>query len=284
MNEKTRSACRYGLGAVAVAILTFGYMFGQLLNLSSEVDTTGDTAVKALAVASAAELQAKENEKALAEANRNLVAAGKKPVPVPTVSVPPTPVLPTEGLTAEDLATVRRVAADEVARSKAPISQAEITQIARVAATLVPKPKDGKSVTAAEITPLITVAVATYCTNDRCVGKPGDDGANGSDGAKGNDGQDGAPGKDAPKVEDDQLRPLIAASLASYCGQESKPCDGKVGAAGTDGKDGVGVADMDCVGDDAASYWRITYTNGTEGQSRGPCRLGPETPAPARTK
>ncbi|MFC0622958.1 hypothetical protein [Kribbella deserti] len=263
-------------------------MFAQLFNLTGQVSETGDTAARALNVASSAQLQARENEKALARANRDLVAAGKQPVPVPTVTVQP----PAAGdrLTVEDLATIRLVAAEEVARAKSPISQAEITQIARVAATLVPKPKDGKSVTAEDVAPLITVAVATYCANDRCTGKRGDDGTDGTKGADGVDGIDGAPGKDAPKVTDEQLRPLIAASLASYCAQESKPCRGQDGRDGTDGKDGkdapppVSIADTDCVGDDAASYWRIHYTNGTEGTARGPCRIGPESPAPTNAR
>lgn len=279
MNYRHRRAFRAVVAALAALTFSVISLYGIVLDQDGDIRQQGQTANSNATKADEALRLAKQNEAGLLEANRRLAAAGKPTVPVPTVTVqPPDRVDTSDGLTADDLATIRQVAADEVARAKAPISQAEITQIARVAATFVPKPKDGKSVTVAELQPLVTVALATYCTNDRCVGSDGKDGANG------NDGDDGEPGKDAPKVTDEQLRPLIAASLASYCGQESKPCDGKVGAAGADGKDGVGVADTDCVGDDAASYWRITYTNGTEGQSRGPCRIGPETPAPSNAR
>jgi hypothetical protein len=72
------------------------------------------------------------------------------------------------------------------------------------------------------------------------------------------------------------LRPLIATSLAAYCGQPEKPCAGKVGEKGDKGDKGDpgrGIADMDCVGSGDSSYWRITYYDGTSTDEAGPCRL-----------
>ena len=110
---------------------------------------------------------------------------GAKPVVTPTVVPSSGPTGAEKNLTAEE---VRSIVTDELARYKVTITQAEITQIARVAASMVPRPADGKTPTAAQLRPLVQVAIATYCANDRCVGKPGRDGNDGDDGTNGADG------------------------------------------------------------------------------------------------
>jgi hypothetical protein len=195
------------------------------------------------------------------EANRRLVALGKPPVPVPTVA----PAQPT-GLTAEQAAAVRLIVADQVSSQKVSITQAEISQIARVAAQMVPKPADGKTPTAAQLQPVVTAAIAAYCTGDKCVGKTGSVGPKGDRGS------------DAPKVTDEELLTAAEQALAAYCGQESSPCAGKVGPSGMDGQDAPVMVDMDCVGDDAASYWRMQFNKGPDKTAKGPCRIGPEPP------
>lgn len=284
MRDKRRAGFVW-LAMALVLAATLGATYRtdkQLMQSSSQVETLkGQVSANGQIAQSAKD--------AAEEANRRLAAAGKPTVPVPTES-PVSPVpreIPVDEFTAEEESAVRQIVAEQIALAKTPITQAEITQIARVAATLVPKPKDGKSVTTAELQPLITVALATYCANDRCVGKP----APTITPRPGRDGRDGA---DAPKVTDEQLRPLIVASLANYCAQDSRPCDGKIGPTGPPcdpaanplcqgpaGKPGRGIADTDCVGDGDESYWRIHYSDGTEGRVLGPCRLGP---APATAK
>lgn len=203
------------------------------------------------------------------EANRRLVALGKSPVPVPSVSPAPAPVQPDE-LTEAEAADVRRIVAQQLAGAK--VTQAEITQIARVAATFVPKPADGKSPTAAQIQPVVTAAVAAYCAGDRCrapavTPPPGPQGARGEQGEKGEQG---------PKVSDEELLAATQQALTAYCGQESKPCDGTDGTNGTNGTDAPVVKDMDCVGDDLESHWLIQFDKGPEIKALGPCRIGPD--------
>lgn len=191
------------------------------------------------------------------EANRQLVALGKPPVPVPTVVQP-------EGLTAEQAAAVRLVVTDQLSRQHVTVTQAEVSQIARVAAQLVPKPADGKMPTAAQIQPVVTAAVAAYCTGDKCVGKAGPVGPKGDRGPEG------------PKVTDEELLKASQQALTAYCAGETSPCDGKVGPSGTDGADAPVMVDMDCIGDDAASYWRMQFNKGPDRTAMGPCRIGPE--------
>jgi hypothetical protein len=197
--------------------------------------------------------------KGLDEANRRLIALGKPPVAVPTVA----PAQPT-GLTAEQSAAVRLIVADQLSSQKVTITQTEISQIARVAAQMVPKPADGTTPTAAQLQPVITAAIAAYCTGDKCVGKAGQVGPKGD------------PGKDAPKVTDEELLAAAEQALAAYCGQESSPCAGKVGPSGTDGQDAPYLVDQDCIGDGDASYWRMQFNKGPDRTAKGPCRIGPE--------
>lgn len=196
------------------------------------------------------------------EANRRLIAAGKQPVPVPTV----TPISPSPSAEGVTVAEVRAIVAVEIAKTPAKLTQTEITQVARIAAALVPKPADGKTPTAAELRPIVAAVLAAYCVDDKCVGKPGD---------KGEKGDKGDPGQDAPKVTDAELLAAAKQTLATYCAQDSQPCKGPQGdpgqsVTGPTGPAGRGIADTDCQDD---GTWLIYYTDGTTDTARGPCRI-----------
>lgn len=87
-----------------------------------------------------------------------------------------------------------------------------------------------------------------------CVGAQGErgpEGPAGKDGAPGKDGVDGVNGKD---------------------GVDGK--DGAQGVMGVQGPKGVGTSSTQCVDDDTpnGSHWLITYSDGTQETSPGPCR------------
>jgi outer membrane murein-binding lipoprotein Lpp len=212
------------------------------------------------------------------EANRRLKAAGKPTVPVPTdAPVSPTvvPPAPVDELNGAETMAVRAIVSDQLSRQKVTITQAEVSQIARVASALVPKPKDGSTPTEAQIRPVAVAAVAAYCVGDKCVGPAGGEGPRGPQGEKGDP---------APKVTDEELLASSKLALAAYCGLESQPCKGDkgepgasvTGPPGPDGKDAPTIADMDCVGDDTESYWRIQFSTGPDKTALGPCRIGPD--------
>lgn len=227
--EHMRERRRTGITWLAVALVlaaTLGTAYridhradhsdAQVHKLQGQVDTNGQLAQDAMSAAR--------------EANLRLAAAGKPTVPVPTVApVTPSP----DELSVQD---VRMIVSAELAQQKVTITQAEITQIARVAAQMVPKPADGKTPTVAQIQPVVAAAVAAYCTGDKCVGKTG---------TSGKDGRDGADGKDAPKVTDAELLKAAQQALAAYCAGETSPCDGR---DGTNGQDAPIVVDVDCEG------------------------------------
>jgi hypothetical protein len=270
----------FGSAGLVVLTATVAWLMVKLPLAQDTAERAESRSNQALTSVAELKKQADENRQGLVEANRRLKAAGKQPVPVPAQT--PVQVPSSDGLSAEEYATVRAMIDAEVSKARAPITQAEVTQIARVAATFVPRPRDGKSVTAAELQPLVAVALATYCGEGRCTGRAGDDGAKGDTGDR---------GADAPKVTDEQLRPLIATSLAAYCGQPDKPCDGRDGKDGAPcdpavnsdcigpvGAEGRGVADMDCNPD--TRRWEVRYTKGansSEGDRAdgGPCLADP---------
>lgn len=260
--EQKRDQRRTGMILIAVALvlgiaLGFVYRTDHQVQLASQRSDTLEQQVVANGKI------AQEAKEGVEEANRRLRAAGKPTVPVPSVSPisPPPSESGEQSLTVEQ---VRAVVVAELAQYKVSLTQAEITQIARVAATLVPPGADGKTPTDAEIRPMVVAAVSAYCVGDKCVGKPG---------AAGNPGADGPPGKDAPKVTDEELLGAAQKALATYCAAETKPCEGKAGADGKDGvngKEGRGIADTDCQDN---GNWLITYTDGTTDTARGPCRI-----------
>jgi hypothetical protein len=208
------------------------------------------------------------NAEALADANAKLIALGKAPVPVP--SPRPSPEPQPQGLTASQLEAVRAVVVDELGSHNAKVSQATINQITQAAGTLATQ-----NITAG-LPASVKAAVAAYCVDDKCVGKPGE---TGKPGQNGRDGEDGA---DAPAVTDEQLLAAAQQALAAYCGQEAKPCQGPAGKDGENGKDApppYSVIDQDCVGDGDRSVWKIYLSNGTEQktvEAAGPCRIGPD--------
>lgn len=258
----------YSGTALVLLTATVAYLMVQQPIQVDETAKANTTASKALEAAAAVQKQVDANAAALADANRRLVALGKPPVPV--LSTPP-PVYQDE-FTASEAAAVRVIVADQIAKAKTPLSQAEISQIAKAAAALIPKPADGKSPTAAQMQTYAKLAVASYCLQDRCVRQP-------QDGAKGDKGDP------APKVTDEELLRAAQAALAAYCAQEEKPCtpkDGVDGKAGENGKDApppYSVVDVDCVGDGEQSVWRTYLSNGADQRtitSKGPCRVGPD--------
>lgn len=252
----------YGGAALLVLSGTVAWLMVQVPTLQDNANASSTTANKALTKVSEVEAQVNANAKALAEANARLVALGKSPVAVPKPT--PSPPVQVDEFTAEEAAAVRLIVTDQLSRQKVTITQAEISQIARVAAQLVPKPADGKPPTVAQIQPVVTAAIAAYCTGDKCVGKTGE---------LGPEGKPGRDGKDAPKVTDEELLKAAQQALAAYCAGETKPCDGKPGTDGTDGKDGRGIADTDCVGAGLESHWAISYSDGTTSTAQGPCRV-----------
>ena len=194
--------------------------------------------------------QARADNAALAAQVR---ALGGKPVVGP-------PVPPLDKFTAAQTAAIRVIVADQIASTPAKLTQSEISQIARTSAALVPKPRDGKTPTAAQLQPIVTATLAAYCAGDKCVGKAG------------KDGRDGADGKDAPAVTDEQLLAAAQQTLTAYCAQESRPCDGTDGKDGVDGKDGRGITKTECQQD---GTWLFSYTDGTTQTVDGPCRVIP---------
>lgn len=234
---------------------------------------------------------------AAAEANRRLAAAGKPTVSIPSVTVTPPPPAVTEGLSGKQLIAVQSLIENALAKYQPAMSQAQIKQAATVAASLIPKPKDGHTPTAAELLPLVTAAHTAYCSDGRCEGKTGPPGPAGPS---------GAPGADASPVTDDQLRPLILSALTAYCeGQPDNDCVGAPGSTGSTGPTGptgpVGpsgpqgkyFAGMDCIqpGDSDPSgtpgQWRYYIRDPVDNTQTthytdGPCSVL-NLPGPDRT-
>lgn len=127
---------------------------------------------------------------------------------------------------------VREIVVSEVARRKLTLTPEQITTVATVASKMVPKPKDGKTPTKAELQPLASAAVATFCANGACRGK------------------DGA---DAPPVTEQQL----AATLAAWC-EPRNNCIGRQGETGASGNDGVGIKDVSTT--DVTNGVKVTFT------------------------
>lgn len=247
-------------GAVAMLTLGVGWCMVQLPILQDKADAAAGKVGRLEPQVSTLSDNQQKLLTGLAEANNRLVALGKAPVPVPKMAAPsPQP----GALTAAD---VRQIVVDQLTRTPAKVTQAEITQIAKVAAALVPKPVDGKTPTPAELQTYAKVAVASYCLEGRCQGKPGES-------------VRGEKGDPAPKVTDEELLKAAQTALAAYCGQETKPCQGMAGTNGKDAPPPYSVVDTDCVGDGEQSVWRVYLSNGTDQKSfttRGPCRVGPD--------
>lgn len=152
--------------------------------------------------------------KAAEEANRRLKAAGKPtvPIPSPTATIPP-PATNQAGVTE---AQVKTIVSTAIRAYRPTLTPSQVEQIARVTAPKVTRPKDGRTPTAADLQPLVSLAVTSFCGQDRCVGKRG------------------AAGQDAPPVTDERLSALIDTSLRAYCALRND-CIGDVGAKGDTG-------------------------------------------------
>jgi hypothetical protein len=205
--------------------------------------------------------------KAAEQANQRLKEAGKPTVsiPSPTTTVVPPPAAP--GLTA---AQVQAIVSTAIRAYRPTLTPSQVEQIARVTAPKVTRPKDGRTPTTAELQPLVSVAVTTFCGEDRCVGKPG---------------PKGEPGNDAPPVTDERLSALIDASLKAYCAQHNgcvgadSTVPGPAGPAGPTGPQGRGiVSGPTCIGTGPDSYWLTKYSDDTEQRQDGPCRIGVALP------
>jgi hypothetical protein len=148
--------------------------------------------------------------KAAEEANRRLKAAGKPtvPIPSPTATIAPPATNQAPGVTE---AQVKSIVTGAIRAYRPTLTPSQVEQIARVTAPKVARPKDGRTPTAADLQPLVSLAVTSFCGEDRCVGKKG------------------APGQDAPPVTDERLSALIDTSLRAYCAQHN----GCVGADST---------------------------------------------------
>lgn len=256
MNPRSRMK---GALAGAVVALTFAltWSLAKVPTLEDQVSKNAQQNTNLSKSVDALRGQVDANRQALDSANAKLVALGKAPVPVPPQTTPaPTP----QGLTASQLEAVRAVVVDELDSHNAKVSQATINQITAAAGTLASRNVQ------AGLAASVKAAVAAYCVDDKCVKKP-------KDGTNGADGHDGA---DAPAVTDEQLLAAATQALAAYCGQDSKPCQGKNGA---DAPPPYSVVDQDCVGDGDQSFWRVYLSNGTDQKtidSSGPCRIGPD--------
>lgn len=86
-------------------------------------------------------------------------------------------------------------------------------------------------------------------------GKQGPAGPAGKQGEQGPAGVDGAPGKDGLPGEPGSIGPQ--------------------GEMGPQGSPGVGISSTQCVDDSTAdgSHWLVTYTDGKQETSKGPCRI-----------
>lgn len=276
--------------AAALAIIAATVAFSSRNEAEDRSARNAEAASQAQTQASSAIEQGKANQDGLKEANRRLAELGKPTVPVPTITVtpePPPPALEVEGLNSVQSAAVRTIIATEAGRLRPALTAADRQQIARTAASLVPKPADGKTPTAAQLQPLVAASVDAFCVGGRCQGKPGAS-VTGPPGRPG-DTVTGPPGKDAPPVTDEQLARAIDARFASYCAGEGQPCrgaTGEQGLKGDTGQDGRSIVDTDCVGEGQESYWRITYdrpdsAGNTVENALGPCRASLTVPTEA---
>lgn len=194
-----------------------------------------------------------------------------------TPTVAPSPI---KGVSNDD---VRAIVTDELSKSKIDLTQTQVSQIARVAAAMVPKPKDGITPSSTQVQGVVSATITAFCAqaSQPCRGK------------------EGLKGKDAPPITEAQLSAVVGA----FCGADAVNCRGPRGEAGSDGrgiksvtksgetvtvtytdgttdtftvpdgKDGAagrGIAKIECQDD---GTWLFTYTDGTTATVDGPCRV-----------
>lgn len=192
------------------------------------------------------------------------------------------------GVTIYRLTTADRDAAQAVAASE----QSQKQEIAQEAQAVICTADD------------VEVYDEALCSRLQAVADEPTPAAVGPKGEKGDPGRDGRPGKDStvpgPKGDkgDDSTIPGPAGfagvmGLTGPAGADGK--DGTPGLDGAPGKDGIngadgppgvdgrGISSVTCEGTGDASYWVVTYSDGTTQTSTGPCRLTtvpPTTEAP----
>ena len=105
---------------------------------------------------------------------KQIEGLGEEPVVDPGPVEPP----PATGLSEEH---VRAIVAEELLTHDAELTDAQIANVARVAAAQIPKPRDGTTPTEAQVRAVVVDVVAGVCANDACRGEDGDDGEDGQD-------------------------------------------------------------------------------------------------------
>jgi hypothetical protein len=195
---------------------------------------------------------------------------------------------PIKGISTDD---VRAIVTDELTKNKVNLTQGQVSQIARVAASMVPKPKNGTTPTPAQVQGVVSATINAFC-------------AQGSQPCRG---KTGPKGQDAPPITEDQLSAVVGA----FCGEDAVNCrgprgetgaagrgiksitksgetvtvtytddtadtftvaDGKDGGDGAPGADGRGIKSVTC---QANGDWLIVYTDDTTSTTDGPCRVVP---------
>lgn len=260
--------------SVVVVLLAIGFtvLWFQRGNDGRRIDGLEQQNAGSQATIAAVASDAAAARKAAEQANQRLAEAGKPtvPIPSPTTTVAPPPATATQPPGVSE-AQVRSIVSSAIRAYRPNLTASQVEQIARVTAPKVARPKDGRTPTAEELQPLVANAVASYCSEDRCVGRPG---------------------KDAPPISDEKLSTMIDQALAAWCAQRND-CVGKPGAAstvpgppGATGPAGRGIASgPTCLGEGDDSYWLTRYSDGTEHRQDGPCRvdrLVPPAPTSSR--
>ncbi|MEQ7008459.1 hypothetical protein ABN028_19995 [Actinopolymorpha sp. B17G11] len=258
------------VAAVAVAVASLGYgvarIYTQVEDLQSANVRLEDRADRADA--------ARDKQAVAAEQlSEQVRALGAEPVVTPAPAPPP----PRSG--GVSAAEVRSIVADELDDRRLELTPAQIASVARVAASQVPRPRDGSTPTAADIRPVVRDVVAAVCSGDACRGAKGDQGDRGEAGEPGEPGRPGEPGDTGPPgpgPTDEQIDARLAAYCAERGGCQGPPgpagedgADGADGADGRDGRDGRGIqSGPDFVRDESGNcVARTTYTDGTTYES-----------------
>lgn len=208
---------------------------------------------------------------------------------------------PAQNAPAVDAQTVRGIVNEQIAEKglTTRLSPAQVEVLVAAVQARVRQPRDGSSVTVAQLRPVVRETVqAVYDAAPPPAGKDGRDGTDGpqgpagTDGTAGANGTDGANGADAPPVTDAQL----AAALTNLCGGTCRGADGATGADGAKGADGTdgtngtdgavgpqgpqgpGISSVTCGPD---RTWTMTLDNGNTFPAGGPCSVAePNTDPP----
>lgn len=230
----------------------------------------------------------------------------KTPIAPPNPVKPELPTQPVKQVTEDE---VRVIANAEISRRGLVVSPSQLSSVAKQAASLVPKPKDGISPTPEQVKNVVVATVAAVCANDACkgdTGKTGEQGPGPTDeqvaaivktfcnsdgrvdcvGAKGNTGDTGPKGSEISNITtakngDDLLVTFL------FVNSDGNNKDFAVTIpAGPKGDTGRGIDKITCPDDDdpaTSDQFHIVYTDGTF-TDVGVCRQGvisePPTPEP----